>query len=70
METQLKLKPLSEIIKEDIFTSAIKRANTMYNGRPSVTTILKLLPDSKSFKAFKAFSRERFDAMMKAAGER
>lgn len=69
METP-QLKPLAEIIKDKVFESAIDRANTMYNGRPSVTTILKLLPDSKSFKQFKAFNKSKFDSMMKAAGER
>ena len=67
---KLTLKPLAELISDKTFESAIDRAVTMYNGKPSVTTILKLLPDSKSFKAFKAFSKHRFDSMMKAAGER
>lgn len=53
------LKPISLIIKEKIFDGI-----RLYDGRPSVTSVLKILKDSEQFEKFKEFNLEAYQEML------
>jgi|GEM_PF-6638208 len=53
------LKPISLIIKERLFDGI-----RLYDGRPSVTSVLKVLKDSEQFEKFKSFNLDAYHDML------
>ena len=61
MGEQIEIKPISLVMKEKIFDKI-----RLYEGKPSVTTVLKVLRDSPEFEKFKEFDMDRYIKMLKA----
>ncbi len=61
MLEEIVIKPISLVLKEKLFDNI-----RTYDGKPSVTTVLKVLRDSPEFERFKEFDMEKYLAMMKA----
>jgi hypothetical protein len=53
------LKPINLILKEKIFEKV-----RLYDGKPSVTSVLRILKDSDAFERYKAFNLESYEAML------
>lgn len=62
---QFKIKKLPQLLQERTFENI-----RLYDGKPSVTSVLKILEDSEAMKSFKAFNINEFNAMMKKAADR
>jgi hypothetical protein len=60
MLEKILFKPLSLLLAEQAFKDM-----RMYDGKPSVTTVLKILKDSDEFEKFKAADMNRYKAMLK-----
>jgi len=61
MLERIQFKPLSLLLAEQAFKDM-----RMYEGKPSVTTVLKILRDSEEFEKFKAVDMDRYKAMLKS----
>jgi len=61
MPEQIQIKPLALLLAEQVFKDM-----RMYDGVPSVTTVLKILKDSDEFERFKQVDFDRYKAMLKA----
>jgi len=61
MLEQLVIKPLSLLLIEKAFDEM-----RVYEGKPSITTVLKILKDSDEFERFKQFDIAGFKQMMQS----
>lgn len=61
MIESLEFKPISLALREKLFDNI-----RLYDGKPSVTTVLKVLRDSPEFEKFKEFDMDRYNTMLKA----
>ena len=56
----IQFKPFSLVLKEEIFDHI-----RWYDGKPSVTSVLKLVKDSDAFEDFKKHDMAGFEEMLK-----